>query len=116
MTEHEQTMEQLIEAFHQTWDAFPGVTRLIGKGDLVLASNKAAEAAGLTAGQICARMGAPESHRGCRKALALRTQTSQIDRPAEGKIRGWIPVAGYPEVVVHFSLALPDVNPVQGKA
>lgn len=112
----EQTMERLIEAFHLTWDAFPGVTRLIGKGDLVLAANKAAEAAGLAAGQICSKIGAPESHRGCRKALALRTQTPQLDRPVEGKIRGWLPVAGWPDVVVHFSLALPDTNPAQGKA
>lgn len=110
MEKANQTLDELIAAFHLTWDNFPGVTRLIDKGNLVLASNKAAVTAALLPGQICAKIGAPESHRGCRKALALRTATPQIDRPAEGKIRAWIPVDGWPEVVVHFGLVLPNPN------
>ena len=102
--------EELIQAFHLTWDAFPGAARLIDKENRVLAANRAAEAAGLTEGQICAKMGAPENHKGCRKALALSTQTAQVDRPVENKIRAWVPIDGYPEVVVHFSVMLPGCN------
>ncbi len=100
--------DELIRAFHLTWDAFPGIARLIGKENHVLAVNQAAEAAGLTDGQICANIGAPESHKGCRKALALSTRTAQVDRPIPGKVRAWIPIDGYPEVVVHFSVMLPE--------
>lgn len=110
MEQNNAKYEELIQAFHLTWDNFPGVVRLIGKDDYVLAANRAAEAAGLTAGQICAKIGAPESHRGCKKVLALSTQTAQVDRPVENKIRAWVPVDGYPEVVVHFSVVLPECN------
>lgn len=65
---------------------------------------------GLAVGQICATIGAPESHRGCRKFVALRTQSAQVDRPAEGIIRAWVPVEGHPDIVVHFALMLPEVN------
>ena len=110
MEQNENRYEELIRAFHLTWDAFPGTARLIDKGNHVLAVNQAAAAAGLTEGQVCAKIGAPESHRGCRKALALSTQTAQVDRPIENKIRAWVPVEGYPEVVVHFSVTLPECN------
>ena len=102
--------EELIHAFHLTWDTFPGVARLIDKENHVLAANRAAEAAGLAPGQICAKMGAPESHRGCKKALVLSTGEAQIDRPVENKIRAWAPIDGYPDLVVHFSIVLPDWN------
>ena len=108
MEEKNAKYEELIHAFHLTWDGFPGVARLIGRDNCVLAANRAAEAAGLVAGQICAKMGPPESHKGCRKALALSTQTAQVDRPVENKIRAWIPVDGYPDIVVHFSVVLPE--------
>lgn len=101
---------ELIQTFHLTWDRFPGQARLIDKGNHVLAVNQAAEVAGLTEGQICAKLGAPESHKGCRKALVLSTQTAQIDRPVENKIRAWFPIEGYPDVVVHFSVMLPGCN------
>ena len=110
MEQNDNRYEELIRAFHLTWDAFPGTARLIDKGNHVLAVNQAAAAAGFTEGQVCAKIGAPESHRGCRKALALSTQTAQVDRPVENKIRAWVPVEGYPEVVVHFSVMLPDRN------
>ena len=110
MEQNENRYEELIRAFHLTWDAFPGTSRLIDKGNHVLAVNQAAAAAGLTEGQVCAKIGAPESHRGCRKALALSTRTAQVDRPIENKIRAWVPVEGYPEVVVHFSVMLPECN------
>ena len=108
MQQNDMKYEELIRAFHLTWDGFPGVARLISRDNYVLAANRAAEAAGLTVGQICAKMGAPESHKGCRKAMALSTQTAQVDRPVENKIRAWVPVDGYPDIVVHFSVVLPE--------
>lgn len=110
MENNEQALNELITAFHLTWDNFPGVTRLIDKDNRVLATNKTAAAAGLLPDQICAKIGASESHRGCRKAVALRTGTAQVDRTVEGKIRAWLPVDGWSEVVVHFSLVLPETN------
>lgn len=108
MEQNNTKYEELIQAFHLTWDRFPRQARLIDKGNHVLAVNQAAEAAGLTAGQICAKMGDPESHKGCRKALALSIQTAQVDRPIPEKIRAWVPIDGFPEVVVHFSVMLPE--------
>ncbi len=108
MEQNEMAYEALIHAFHHTWDRFPGPARLIDKGNYVLAVNQAAEAAGLAAGQICAKIGNPESHKGCKKALALSTQKAQMDRPAENKIRAWVPVEDWPDLVVHFSVVLPE--------
>lgn len=110
MEQNDKKYEELIQAFHLTWDTFPGPARLIDKENHVLAVNHAAEAAGLTEGQICVKIGTPESHRGCRKAMALSTHTAQVDRPIPEKIRAWIPIEGYPEVVVHFSVMLPECN------
>ncbi|WP_278324778.1 hypothetical protein [Clostridium pasteurianum] len=38
----------------------------------------------------------------------LKTQTAQLDRPAEDKIREWIPVEGYEELFVQFTLTIPQ--------
>ncbi len=108
MEQNDKRYEELIRAFHLTWDAFPDTARLIDKGNHVLAVNQAA--AGLTEGQVCAKTGAPESHRGCRKALALSMRTTQVDRPIENKLRTWVPLEEYPEVVVHFSVMLLECN------
>ncbi|MDT4377073.1 MAG: hypothetical protein ACOX1S_15325 [Anaerostipes sp.] len=100
----------LIQAFKTTWDFFPGAVRLIDKGNVTIAVNRFASEHGMEAGQICAKMGAPESHRGCLKNAALVEQEGKIDSPTTDKIRGWLPIEGYPEVVVHFSLSLPDAK------
>lgn len=108
MEQNEAMYEELVKAFHLTWDNFPGVCRLIGKGNRTLACNKAALAAGYEPEQICAQIGPPQSHKGCKKALALSTQTAQMDSPVPGRIRAWAPVEGYPDVVVHFSISVPE--------
>ncbi len=107
---NEKEFKELVCAFHLTWDKFPGPARLIDKENHVLAVNQVAEEAGLTTGQICAKVGAPESHKGCRKALTLSSQKAQMDRPTENKIRAWLPIEGYPDLVVHFSISLPEWN------
>ncbi len=110
MEKASQNYTELVQAFHQTWDTFPGVSRLIDRNDLTIAVDQFAAEHGMEAGQICAKMGAPESHSGCLKHTAMSTGSAQIDRPAANKIRGWLPVDRYPEVVIHFSLALPETN------
>lgn len=110
MAETKEKYEELIQAFKMTWDSFPGAARLIDKGNVTIAVNRFASEHGLEPGQICAKIGTPESHRGCMKSIALKEKTAKIDRPAEGKIRGWLPIEDYPDVVVHFSVGIPDVN------
>ncbi len=100
--------ESLIRTFHQMWDAFPGFARLIDRKHVILASNKAAEDKGFQAGAVCARVGAPESHQGCRMGIMLKTQIAQVDRPEKDRIRGWVPVEGHPDVLVHFTLLIPE--------
>ena len=48
MEQNNTKYEELIQAFHLTWDKFPGWARLIDKGNHVLAVNQAAEASGLS--------------------------------------------------------------------
>lgn len=103
-------MNTMISEFHRTWDAFPGLARLIDKGNKVLAINKFAQSTGHQEGEICAKIGLPESHRGCLKAFALKTQIAQMDRPVVDKVRAWVPVEGYPNLVVHFSITIPEIN------
>lgn len=110
MTEMEKKYEELIQAFKMTWDLFPGAARLIDKGNVTIAVNKFASEHGLEAGQICAKLGSPEGHRGCLKSVALKEHTAKIDRPVSDKIRGWLPIEDYPDIVVHFSVGLPEVN------
>lgn len=57
--------ENLIRAFYLAWDRFPGLVWLIDKGSYVLAVSQATEAAGVTAGQICVKMGFHESCCSC---------------------------------------------------
>ena len=102
--------EKLIQSFHETWENFPGQARLVDKNHHVIAVNAFAKKNGRTPGEICAAFGAPESHRGCRKAEALQTGEGKLDRPFAERVRGWVPLEGWPDVVVHFSLAVPEVN------
>jgi len=110
MEQNNEKYDELIKAFHLTWDAFPGTARLIDKCSRVLAVNRAGGKAGFAPGQICAQIPSPENHRGCKKALTLATRSAQVDRPSPKKIRAWVPVEGYPEVVVHFSVAIPEME------
>jgi len=110
MEEVRKNYAELIQAFHQTWDTFPGASRLLDRNNLTIAVNRFAAEHGMEAGQICAKMGTPEAHRGCLKHIALATRTAQIDRPSTNKIRGWLPVENYPDIVVHFSLEVPSLT------
>ena len=100
--------DEIIQSFHLMWDAFPGPVRLIDKTHTILAANEKARSMGFIEGVKCTRVGAPEVHRGCRAAEMLRLKTAQVDRSAEGKVRGWVPVVGHEDILVHFALVLPE--------
>ena len=96
----------LIESFHEMWDAFPGMARLINSKHEILASNQIAQDKGYIPGAICASVPSANGHRGCLLAKTLQTGEGQFDRPNEHLIRGWLPVAGHSDIVVHFSLVI----------
>ena len=98
--------EKLLASFHEMWDAFPGMARLINKKHEILASNSIAQSKGFVPGATCAKVGAPDSHRGCLLAKTLQTGVGQYDRPNEHLLRGWLPVTGHDDVVVHFSIVV----------
>ena len=100
--------DNLVKSFHEMWDAFPGMARLITSNHEILAANDIAVNRGFIPGATCARVGKPESHRGYLLAKALKTGEGQFDCPNEHLIRGWLPVKGCEDVVVHFSITLPD--------
>lgn len=99
--------EKLIAVFHEMWDAFPGMARLISNKHEILAANAAAQIKGFVPGAICARVSTPNAHKGCLLAKTFKTGCGQCDQPNEHLIRGWLPVTGRDDVVVHFSLSLP---------
>ena len=106
--ETKDSTEALIASFHRTWDAFPGIARLIDRQHRILASNPMAEKAGFIVGAMCAKIGAPESHKGCKMAKMFATGEPQTDQVIPGRIRGWFPVEGFPDFCIHFGLAISE--------
>ncbi|RHK01063.1 hypothetical protein DW089_08345 [Acidaminococcus sp. AM05-11] len=101
-------LEGLIAAFHQLWDSFPGLARLITTRHEILASNDLARKAGFVEGEICAKVGKPESHRNCLLGKMVQTGQAQTQWLGNEKIKGWMPVEGHPELLIHFTLFLPE--------
>lgn len=101
------TVEELIEAFHMTWEHFPGPARLIDRDHHVIAANPVALKAGFAPGVVCAEVGAPESHRDCKMERHFATGKTQTDNAFPDKVRGWLPIDGFPDICVHFGLPIP---------
>ena len=101
---------QVVEEFHHMWDAFPGPARLITNRHVVLAVNDAAREGGFYEGCICATIRSPETHRGCKMPLMFKTKEAQQQRFDDKKIKGWIPVSGYPELCVHYAITIPSLD------
>ena len=99
---------ELIDAFHALWDNFPGMARLIDDKHTVLAANPVAESKGFVPGASCVKVGDPAIHRGCKHGAMFRSGEAQTDIVLEDRIRGWVPVAGYENVCVHFALPIPE--------
>lgn len=97
----------VIWAFHLMWDNFSGMARLVNKNHVVLAGNAMAVRMGYVPGISCARVPAPQMHRGCKMIKALRTGKAQVDVLADKSVRGWLPVQGRQDLVIHFVLPEP---------
>jgi hypothetical protein len=73
----------------------------------MIAVNKAAEQAGLKPGIKCSSIGRPEDHRGCLCNRAInsgRTVAVAYEGPLGKAFGYWMPVAGRPEWIIHFSV------------
>lgn len=58
--------EKIIEDFYMMWNDFPDSVRLIHRNRTILAANESARNMGFEVAVECFRIGAPESHRGCK--------------------------------------------------
>ena len=104
-------LSELIEYFHRMWDKFPGACSLIHKTKEVIAVNPPGKAMGREVGMICAKHGPPELHQGCLAGKALAdSQAQQIKMERNGRTIAvyWIPIEGYEDYYLHFSL---DIGP-----
>ena len=90
------------------WDGFPGLARLIDKEHRILAVNERALEKGFRPGMLCSQVKTMENHRACKLAQVIREGKAIVDQPSPGKARGWMPVSGFPDAVVHFTLMMPD--------
>ena len=99
--------QSVIDAFHLMWDEFPEPAQLHHKSKQILAVNKASAAIGMQPGMVCSKLGSPESHKGCLAARCLKEGRAQHVCASMGgrEIIGfWQPVAGYPELYVHYNV------------
>ena len=94
--------------FHRMWDGFPGLARLIDRNHHVIDANPVALEKGFAPGCVCAKVGAPEIHRQCKLTKLFQTGEAQTDNVIEDRIRGWMPVEGYPDLSVHFAVMIPE--------
>ncbi len=115
MSDEPRVDEKLLEAFHLMFDHYPKPAQLAHKSKKIVAVNPAGEAIGRQVGMVCATHGAPEAHRGCLAARAVKNRqaTWQTVPPSapDGRevVVFWLPVTGHPDFFVHFSAGnLPD--------
>ncbi|MDO5294469.1 MAG: hypothetical protein Q4F05_17180 [bacterium] len=101
---------KIIEAFHQMWDTFPGMARLIDKNHVVHAANESAMLNGYVSDICCVTVGDMESHKGCLAWKTILQNMAHVDRPSEQVIRGWMPVQDNTDLFVHFTLSIPVIN------
>ena len=87
---------EVIKAFHLMWDNYPESAMLIDKKRNIIAANKVAPSTGRI-----------EQHKGCRAEEAWKNGEASY-RKKVGKLGDvvsfWIPVDGYPDYLVHFSV------------
>ena len=101
---------EVIGMFHRMWDGFPGLARLIDRNHHVIAANPVALEKGFAPGCVCAKVGAPEIHRGCKLSEMFRSGEARTDRVIPDRVRGWMPVEGYPDLSVHFAVMIPETE------
>ena len=99
--------QKIIDAFHLMWDSFPEPVRLIEKSRTILAVNKASEKDGSQVGTTCSSKPPLEAHKICKANAALAAQEYRyIKWKGESRdvISFWLPIDGYPEYFIHFSV------------
>lgn len=101
------TDEEILNAFHAMWDNFPEPVTITQRSREIIAVNTAAANYGLKAGIKCSSIGKPEDHKGClcNKAIDSKQGIGVSYEGPLGRAYGfWIPIAGRPEWVLHFSV------------
>ena len=99
--------EDVIKAFHLMFDNYPESAMLIDKERNVLAVNKIAPSTGRVAGIKCATVQPLEQHKGCKlnQALSSKEATYRKKTGTLGDVVSfWVPIDGYPDYFVHFSI------------
>lgn len=99
----------LERAFQLMWGKFPEPVQLTHKNREIIALNAACAQFGRKQGMKCSSHGAPEAHRGCLADQAMRTQQAVYKKVKYGEkemITYWLPVAGYPDLFLHFSIGV----------
>jgi hypothetical protein len=97
---------KLMEAFSLMWGTYPAPAFLVHKSRTIIAVNEVCRAGGIEPGMNCAKLDAPDRHKGCLANQALKEQTAlhKEIRGTDGIFRVyWLPVYGYQDFYVHFT-------------
>lgn len=100
--------DEAVKAFHMMWDSYSGIARLIDRSHHIIAANPAAREKGFSEDTVCARVGVPQIHRECKMKRMFDTGETQIDHVLPDRLRLWMPVAGYPDLMVHYAVMIPE--------
>lgn len=98
---------EILKAFHMMWDNFPEAVMITQKSREIIAVNKMAAEAGLSAGIKCSSIGNPEQHKGClcnKAADSKETVTVTYEGPFGRAYGYWIPISEKPEWIIHFGV------------
>lgn len=102
------TIEQsVIDAFRAMYDHYPESVMLIHKSREIIAVNPAGASIGREPGMRCSQLQPLISHAGCMADEAIRTgkATWRKKRGPNGDVISfWLPVDGYPDCLIHFSV------------
>jgi hypothetical protein len=99
--------EKLVESFHLTWDNYPETVILIYKDRTIIATNKVGEKAGRQIGIKCYSTTSDEIHTGCKANESLKKHSyTYVTEKGNGgvMISFWLPIDGYNDYLIHFSV------------
>ncbi len=100
-------LDELVRAFQLMWGHYPEPAQLAYKDREIIALNAASESVGQVKGKKCSSCGTPEVHKGCLANQAISTQQPVFKKNNYGDrevVAYWMPVDGYPDLFVHFSI------------
>lgn len=102
------TDEELVAQFHEMWNGFPGLARLIDSRHAVIASNPFAQERGFVEGATCAKVGDSKLHSKCKLGAFFKSGEAVTDHVLDDRVCGWMPVKGRPDVCIHFAVMIPE--------